>query len=139
LLNRSAVVVRPKQPFVAWLKSIEELHLPDVTQAQLGTTLYLVPAWDDPADAEKVLGRVHDEIFCRELESWSTDEATWPKRRSLKLFKQWFDVVHFDLVQDVGPGPIGNDEGPEERHRFGPPRPPPRPPRRPPPKGKPRR
>jgi len=130
MLNRSAVVVRPKQPFVAWLKSVEELHLPDVTLAKLGSTLYLVPDWDDPAEAEQVLREVYDDIFCRELEAWYTDEDTWPKRRTFKLFKQWFDVEHFDLVQDVGHGPIENDEGPDERHRFD---------RRPPKKKKPRR
>jgi len=118
MLNRSAVVVSPKQPFVAWLKSVEELQLPDVTLAQLGKTLYLVPDWDDPADAEKVLQRVYDDIFCRELEAWYTDETAWPSNRTFKLFEQWFDIVHFDLVQDVGRGPIENDEGPDEKHRF---------------------
>jgi hypothetical protein len=38
--------------------------------------------------------------------------------RSLKVFKQWFDVEHYDLVEDVGRGPIENDEGPEERAGF---------------------
>jgi hypothetical protein len=68
MLNRSAVVVRPKQPFVDWLKSVKELDLPDMTLDQLDKTLYLVPDYEDPGDAEKVLKKVCDEIFCRELE-----------------------------------------------------------------------
>lgn len=109
MLNRSAVVVRPKQPFVDWLRSVEELDLPSITLDELDKTLYLVPDYEDPADAEKVLKKVCDEIFCRELEGWYTDESVWPKDRSLKVFKQWFEVEHFDVVEDVGKGPIFDD------------------------------
>ncbi len=109
MLNRSAVVVRPRQPFLECLKSVDELDLPDMTLDQLQKTLYLVPDYEDSGDAEKVLKKVCDEIFCRELEGWYTDEETWPKDRSLKVFKQWFDVEHFDVVEDAGRGPIEDD------------------------------
>ena len=106
-----------------------------MTLDQLHATLYLVRDYEDPADAEEVLGRVCEEIFRRELEGWYTDVDLWPKDRSLKVFKQWFDVQYLDVVEDVGPGPIENDEGPDERHRCGPATPP----RRPPPQKKLRR
>ena len=110
MLNRSAVMVRPKQPFVDWLRSVEELDVPEITLAQLDKTLYLVPDYEDPEDAEKVLKKVYDDIFCNELVGWYRDEEMWPKGRTLKMFKQWFDIEHFDLVEDVGRGPIENDE-----------------------------
>jgi len=130
MLNRSAVVVRPKQPFLDWLKSVDDSGLPEVTPDQLEKTLYLVPDCSDPADAEKVLKRVCEEIFCRELEAWYTDEEAWPRGLSLGKFREWFDIEWIELVEDVGRGAIENDEGPEERHRFGPPPPPRRPPPR---------
>lgn len=110
MLNRSAVVIRPKQPFCDWLRSVEELELPDMTLAQLDKTLYLVPDYEDPADADKVLKRVCEEIFCRELAGWYTDEDTWPEDRGFRVFKHWFDVEHFDVVEDVGRGPVENDD-----------------------------
>lgn len=110
MLNRSAVVVRPRQPFLDWIRSVEELELPDVTLAELDKTLYLVPDYEDLEDAEKVLELVCEEIFCRELSGWYADEETWPQDRSLEVFRQWFDVEHFDLVEDVAAGPIENDE-----------------------------
>jgi hypothetical protein len=58
----------------------------------------------------------------------------WPKDGSPRGFKQWVDVQHYEIVEDVGRGPIENDEGPDENHRFS--APPPQ--RRPPPKKKPR-
>jgi hypothetical protein len=108
MLNRSAVAVRPKQPFLDWVNSVEEGG--SLTLADLQKTLYLVPDYEDPADAEKVLKRVYDDIFCRELEGWYTLESLWPQDRSLRVFKQWFEIEHFDLIEDVGRGPIENDE-----------------------------
>jgi hypothetical protein len=108
MLNRSAVAVRPKQPFLDWVNAVDDSGT--VTLDDLQTTLYLVPDYEDPEDAEKVLKRVYDDIFCRELQGWYTLESLWPRDRSLKVFKQWFDVEHFDLIEDVGWGPIVNDE-----------------------------
>jgi hypothetical protein len=135
MLNRSAVIVRPKKPFCDWLRAVDYDDAPEVTLDQMGPTLYLVPDYEDPAGAEKVLKKVCEEIFCRELEGWYTDVEVWPKDRSLKVFEQWFDVQHHEVVEDVGRCPIENDEGPDEKHRFSPPPPP----RRPPSKKKPRR
>lgn len=109
MLNRSAVAVRPKQPFLDWLKSVEELEEKNLTLEQLDKTLYLVPDYEDPDDAEKVLKKVFDEIFCRELEAWYTDVDTWPKDRSLSVFRQWFDIEHFDVIEDVGTGSIEDE------------------------------
>ncbi len=109
MLNRSAVVVRPRQPFVDWLRSVEELEVPNITLEQLDKTLYLVPDYEDPNDAEKVLKRVCDDIFCRELEAWYTDAHTWPKDRSWRVFKEWFDTEHFDVIEDLVAGPLEDE------------------------------
>lgn len=128
MLNRSAVVVRARKPFLDWVRAVDDDDGPEVTPDEMGPTLYLVPDYEDPADAEKILKKVCEEIFCRELEAWFTDEECWPRDRSLKRFKEWFEIEHLNLVEDVGRGPIENDEGPEEKHRFAPePRPKPRP------------
>ena len=78
MLNRSAVIVRPKKPFCDWLRAVHYADAPEVTLDQIGPTLYLVPDYEDPADAEKVLKKVCEEIFCRELEGWYTDVEVWP-------------------------------------------------------------
>ena len=49
VLNRSAVAVRPKQPFLDWVNSVESDS--SVTADDLQKTLYLVPDYEDPADA----------------------------------------------------------------------------------------
>jgi len=70
MLNRSAVVVRPKKPFLDWVRAVDDGDVSEVTADQMVPTLYLVPDYEDPADAEEVLRKVCEEIFCRELEGW---------------------------------------------------------------------
>ena len=45
------------------------------------------------------------------MEGCYTNVGVWPKDGSLKVFKQWFDVQHYEIAEDSGRGPIENDEG----------------------------
>jgi hypothetical protein len=57
MLNRSAVIMRPKKPFCDWLRAVDYDDAPEVTLDQMGPTLYLVPDYEDPADADKVCSK----------------------------------------------------------------------------------
>jgi hypothetical protein len=109
MLNRCAVIVRPKKPFLDWVRAVDYDDSPEVTLDQMDATLYLVPDYEDPTDTEKVLGRACEEFFCRELEGWYTDVDVWPNDRSLKVFKQWFDIEHIELIEDIGRGLVEDD------------------------------
>jgi hypothetical protein len=54
VLNRSTLIVRPKKPFCDWLRAVDHKDAPDVTLDQMVPTLYLVPDYEDPANADKV-------------------------------------------------------------------------------------
>ena len=45
-------------------------------------------------------------IFEHELESCMTDPDEWPKNRSYKMFKEWFEIRVSDTVLDFGSDPI---------------------------------
>ena len=47
--NRSAVIVRSKKPFCDWLRAVDHEDVPEATLDQMGPTLYLVAAYEDPA------------------------------------------------------------------------------------------
>ena len=57
MLNHSAVAVRPKQSFLYWVNSVEAGS--SVKIDDLPKTLHLVPDYEEPEDAEKVLKRVY--------------------------------------------------------------------------------
>src|SRR5215831_7425629 len=77
LLNRSAVVVKPRQRFLDWLHGADPTS-PHLTLRDLARepTLYLLPEWDTEAELEKVLREVCEQIFCEQLAGWFNDTAT---------------------------------------------------------------
>lgn len=106
-LNRSALVVKPRQPFLQWLHAADStsrrLTLPDLSREP---TIYLIPECDTPADVEDVLHELCDEIFAEQLAGWYTDTETWPEDRSFDVFCQWFDYQHHSMLVDLCDEPL---------------------------------
>jgi len=128
MINRNAILIRARPPYLDWINATSPGESPAIAIEQVGQTLYLVPEFEDADGLTRVLRQVFHDIFCRELEGWSRDQSHWPRELTLALFREWFEIEMIETVEDVGHGPIENDEGPEERHRFTqPPRPNPRP------------
>jgi hypothetical protein len=99
MLNRGALIVRPKQPYLDWAANLDESGLvPNPADEQ---TVYLVPSFDDDEEAERILRKVYAEVFERELFGWHTDEKAWPKNRTLALFKTWFQFELHSIVEDL--------------------------------------
>ena len=110
-VNRSAITVVPAQPFLDWLRSADPtadtISLADL---QREATTYLVPEILDDQHAERVLRKHCEAIFINELSGWYMDTSTWPKKRSLSVFKSWFEASVQSVVLDVADGPILRDE-----------------------------
>jgi len=108
MLNRAVLIVRPKQPFLDWAAQLDDSGLvPNVEGEQ---TVYLVPEFDDDDGAQKVLDRVFAEVFERELFGWHTDESAWPRKRTLAMFREWFEVEFHSVVEDLCEGELIDDE-----------------------------
>ena len=45
---------------------------------------------------------IYRQIFEIELDSWSTNKDTWPKKRSYALFRKWFEIEFHSEVLDFG-------------------------------------
>jgi hypothetical protein len=95
MINRSAIALRPKQPFLDWLTSVEQSN-EELVPEGLEKTIYLVPEYDEPDDAVKMLAEAREGIFHQELFTWYTTVRLWPRDRSLEVFKECFDYEHFD-------------------------------------------
>jgi hypothetical protein len=99
MLNRAVLIVRPKQPYLDWAAGLDDSGLvPDIEGEK---TAYLIPSFEDDAEAEAVLKHIFLEIFERELEGWHTAEADWPKKRTFAMFKQWFHLEFHSMVEDL--------------------------------------
>ena len=106
-LNRSAVVVEPKQPFLDWLHMVDptsqSLTLPDLVQEP---TIYLIPECDTRSDVDQALRELCEEIFTEQLAGWFNDEKTWPQDRGFGVFCHWFDFRHHSMLVDLCDDPL---------------------------------
>jgi hypothetical protein len=91
MLNRAALILRYKQPFVDWINAVDPsaashgLTMADVDQER---TVYLVEV-EDEDELARWLARHHEELFEEELQGWYTDPELWPRDRSLKTLQTW--------------------------------------------------
>lgn len=108
MINRSALLLRPKQPFIDWALSLDDSALapyPDDEQ-----TVYLVPDCDTDEDHQKVLNKLYSELFERELFDWHTDESAWPQNRTYGMFLDWFDYKFHSVIEDLVGGRIFDED-----------------------------
>jgi len=106
-LNRSAIVVKPRQPFLDWLNVADPtsrtLTLRELVQEP---TVYLIPECDTNEDVADILRQVCEEIFIEQLAGWFTDTTTWPQERSFDVFCRWFDFQHHSMLVDLCDEPL---------------------------------
>ena len=86
-VNRTAIVVKPDQPFRDWLHGADptsnELSLEDL---QREPTAYLLPECENEEEARQYLGEVCGQIFEEQLDGRYRVPAMWPNRRDLDAF-----------------------------------------------------
>ncbi len=103
-INRHLIVLLPKQPALDWIIRVDPNPL-DITLVQLRQEqdAFLVPheVLDGIEDAEQWVYRRWKMFFELFIGSWYIDESLWPKNRTLKMFKQWFDVQYHSMVWDL--------------------------------------
>jgi len=108
MLNRSTVMVRPKQPYLDWAAQVDDSDVvPDPGDER---TVYLIPEYDDEDQAWELLEEIYPEIFENELYGWHTDEDAWPQERSFTMFQEWFEIELNSIVEDLCGYEIVDDE-----------------------------
>ena len=109
-VDRSAAVIKPKQPFLVWLKYVEQNDL-DLTLAQLQCecNMFLIPPYDTPEEAIAYIDEIYLDLFKIELSGWYEDPSIWPEDMSLKAFWEMFDISLHSTVIDTQEGEIQND------------------------------
>ena len=101
-INRTAIVVKPAQPFLDWLHradpTSEDLSLDDL---QSEPTIYLLPECGSEEEARECLEELCGRIFMEELDGWYRVASSWPKRRDLDAFERWFEWSYHSEVVDL--------------------------------------
>jgi hypothetical protein len=108
MLNRSAAQIGYTAAFCEWLQALHTQEPP--SPEAKSRTLYLIPAFEQPEEADEVVEDLFEEIFLRELQAWQPDESVWPDTADYDLFSRWFTVETFPIVEDVGRSDIREEE-----------------------------
>jgi hypothetical protein len=116
MLNRSAIILRYKEPALQWINEFDPPH-------EEAGKVKLEDTWEDAnvylisnADGYNKLTAVgwvesnYDLLFETELEGWYTDPDMWPKKRTYKMFQEWFDVEYHSVLIDTVGTPMWDDE-----------------------------
>ena len=110
-INRMAVVIKPKQPFIDWINSMpgEDCNytLENLSKENL---VFLIPEQNTPEEALKYIRKNCSIIFEWELWGWITDEKYWIQNRNWKTFNEWFEIEINSEVFDLVPAPIERED-----------------------------
>ena len=110
-VNRTAVVIKPKQPFVDWLNSIPDEDISfTLEQVSEDNITFLIPEYDSSEESLAYIKKTYSEIFEFELFGWYTTEELWPEKRSWKMFQEWFEIEIHSEVFDLVDGYIEKEE-----------------------------
>ena len=109
-VNRSAFVVRPREPFLRWAAGLDAEAPAAAGTLRTQASVYLAPEDSTGREETPPLGKHFAEIFTRELEAWSTDRSLWPTRRDFATFQSRFEVTWESIVTDLATGPLRTEE-----------------------------
>lgn len=112
-INRSLILLIPRQPVLDWIKRVDpeplNLTLEDLRQEQ-DAFLLDQGSIESVEDARRWVHRRWRTFFEQYLYDWYTDESWWPQNRSLKMFRDWFDVEFHSMVWDLSKQPIVHED-----------------------------
>ncbi len=112
MLNRAALILRYKQPFVDWINAADpspSSHSLTVAEVNREHTVYLIQV-EDEEELARWLVRNHQALFEEELNGWYTDPALWPPDRSLRVLQEWCSFELNTVVVDTGESPLEDDD-----------------------------
>ena len=103
LVNRAAIVVKPKQPYLDWTKLDDETGVAEEVFKGMHEDphVFLLPEYEDDEAQRMILESVWPILFEEMLEGWLRDESAWPKDRTFAMFNEWFEVQMSSMVEDL--------------------------------------
>ncbi len=106
-VNRNALTVIPKKPFLDWVKKVEGNSLFPLEAIE--NNIYLVQEKGSNEEIQEWLNKNFERVFKKELEAWHTLEKLWPENRTYQMFCDWFDVSYQSMVYDMEDYPVDKD------------------------------
>ncbi|MBR9923284.1 MAG: hypothetical protein GYB31_20830 [Bacteroidetes bacterium] len=103
VINRFALVTKPKPALIQWVNSIYPADPVDIQDLEGHDNLdvFLIPEFTDLEDAEEWLKENYSPILEYLLENWCTDRSAWPAIVDWDLFETFFHYSIDSMVIDT--------------------------------------
>lgn len=108
MLNRSAILIKPKHKFITWANtySLEEGEFTrEYFEKECGV-FFMIPYCLKKEEAREYISMLWDDMFTKMLRDWNSNEWSWPKERTKKMFQEWFTVEFCSDVTDTVIGAV---------------------------------
>lgn len=99
-VNRAALIVRPKQPYIDWADSMDDngpRWNPDIAEA----SIYLVEQIELLEDVPTLIDTHWEWVFEDQLSGWMRDPEAWPAPLTRGMFVEWFDYEVSTVIWDL--------------------------------------
>jgi hypothetical protein len=101
-INRAALIVRPKQPYVDWANSVDDDGPRVILQeVRNDPSIYLVETIDFQEDLDLLVDDTWEWIFREQLNGWMRDADLWPEGLTREMFLEWFDCEVSTMIWDM--------------------------------------
>lgn len=123
-LNRTVVLLVPREAFLEWLNDADPTDEP-LTMEDLrdDSNVFLIPQFSDDMDSMKWIEKRWNVLFEHMLLEWMVDETMWPENITLEMFREWFEVEIHTMAWDLAKEPLlvedWQDEDEEEDVEYG--------------------
>ncbi len=100
VVNRSAIVIKPKEPYLDWANEVAQT-MESMDELRQQSTVILIPKSAYQDHAEIFLRENCVRIFERELDAWSPARELRPANPDYETLTAWFDIEVHALVLDL--------------------------------------
>ena len=101
-INRAALIVRPKQPYVDWANSVDDDGSRAILQeVRIDPSIYLVETVGFLEDFDLLVDNTWEWISKEQLNGWMRDPDSWPERLTREMFLEWFDCELSTMIWDM--------------------------------------
>lgn len=107
LASSSAVILRAREPFIAWLHSLG-VSSDELAAAERETEVFLVPEVDRDQDVREWVQQHWSVLLASMAGNWARNQDDWPREMSQERFHEWFQVDVAAAVTDLTS--LGPDE-----------------------------
>ncbi|GAB6098119.1 hypothetical protein JCM14469_43750 [Desulfatiferula olefinivorans] len=107
IINRTALLFQPKQPFIDWLNQHETSeYVYKLNERRNDGSLFLIEEVKNIDEIKTLIEDKFEYFFKFELDKYPFGRESWPNTNNFETFVNWIDFTYHTIVEDMCDAPI---------------------------------